>query len=267
MKQSPMLQHAIESFAHGLEHFLDGTERSRKFALLHIDQSVELFLKEKCIRLGKSIYKSDGTTLTVHETFRSLEKEIELPERPRLEELHDLRNTVQHKGLTPDAGTTDFYIHVGYDFAKRFLEKELSLPIADVLSRQHRALMEGPEPSQAAPEFERVLTTASTAATPAATITAAYTVLSRAAQLLGDPKAQRIRFRQTLRDAAVGRGVEKGEIDRALETILVLRGKALHEGYEPSKSEAAMYLRTVVAVLEMVGYPVSDSFAKEFRAG
>ena len=125
--------------------------------MLHVDQSVELFLKERCIQLGKSIYKSHGTTLIIHETFRSLEKEIEIPERPRLEELHDLRNTVQHKGLTPDASTTDFYIRVGYDFAKRFLETELSLPIADVLSRQHRALMEGPEPPQAAPEFERAL--------------------------------------------------------------------------------------------------------------
>lgn len=262
MKQSPMLQHAIESFAHGLEHFLDGTERSRKFALLHIDQSVELFLKEKCIQLGKSIYKSDGTTLTLHESFRSLGKEIELPERPRLEELHDLRNTVPHKGLTPDAGTTDFYIHVGYDFAKRFLEKELSLPIADVLSRQHRALMEGPEAPQAAPEFESALMAALAAPTPAATITAGYTVLSRAAQLLGDPKASRILFRQTLRGEAMSRGVEKGEIDRALETILVLRGQALHGGYEPSRSEALMYLRTVVVVLRMLGYAVSDSIAR-----
>ncbi len=69
MKQSPMLKHAIESFEHGLEHFLDGTEKSRKFALLHIDHAIELLLKEKCVQLGKSIYRGDGTTLTIHEAF------------------------------------------------------------------------------------------------------------------------------------------------------------------------------------------------------
>lgn len=53
-KLSPMFRHAIESFEHGLEHFLDGTDRSRKFALLHIDHAIELMLKEKCVQLGKS---------------------------------------------------------------------------------------------------------------------------------------------------------------------------------------------------------------------
>ena len=72
MKQSPMFLHAVESFEHGLQHHLDGTTKSRKFALLHIDQAIELFLKEKVVRLGKSIYKSDGTTLNLHEVFKSL---------------------------------------------------------------------------------------------------------------------------------------------------------------------------------------------------
>ena len=39
-----MFVHASESFEHGLEHYLDGAERSRKFAILHIDQAIELFL-------------------------------------------------------------------------------------------------------------------------------------------------------------------------------------------------------------------------------
>jgi hypothetical protein len=100
LKQSPIFKHAIESFEHGLEHYLDGTEKSRKFGLLHIDHAIELLLKERCVRLGKSIYKNDGTTLTIHETFRSLSNSnVSVPEQPRLEELHDLRNTIQHKGL------------------------------------------------------------------------------------------------------------------------------------------------------------------------
>ena len=78
MKQSPMFKHAIESFQHGLEHYLEGSERSRKFALLHIDQAVELMLKEKIVQLGKSIYKSNGSTLSMHEALKSL-KELKLP--------------------------------------------------------------------------------------------------------------------------------------------------------------------------------------------
>ena len=115
--RSPMLHHAFESFEHGLQHYIDGTEQSRKFALLHLDQAVELFLKEKIVRLGKSIYKTDGTTLTLHESFSSL-KTLNIPERPRLEEVHDLRNTVQHKGLTPDHSSTEFYVKIVYEFVK-----------------------------------------------------------------------------------------------------------------------------------------------------
>jgi hypothetical protein len=73
-----MFQHAVESFEHGLEHYLDGSQKGRKFALLHIDQAIELLLKEKVVQIGKSIYKSDGTTLSLHETFSSL-RDMKLP--------------------------------------------------------------------------------------------------------------------------------------------------------------------------------------------
>ena len=106
--RSPILLHAIESFEHGLEHYVEGSPKSRKFALLHMDHAVELFLKEKVARLGKELYKSDGQTLNFHEVLRSL-KDIEIPEKTRLQELHDTRNTIQHKGLTPDENTTNFY--------------------------------------------------------------------------------------------------------------------------------------------------------------
>lgn len=142
MNQSPMFKHAIESFEHGLEHYLDGSDKSRKFAFLHIDQAIELFLKEKVVQIGKSIYKSDGNTLGIHETFNSL-KALSIPEQPRLEELHDLRNTIQHKGLTPDVGSTHFYIEIAYNFVKRFLNSELGSVPEDILSKKHMAFMEG----------------------------------------------------------------------------------------------------------------------------
>ena len=46
--------------------------------MLHIDQAIELLLKEKVVQIGKSIYKSDGTTLSLHETFSSL-RDMKLP--------------------------------------------------------------------------------------------------------------------------------------------------------------------------------------------
>lgn len=70
--QSPMFTHAIESFEHALEHYVDGTTRGSKFAILHVDHAIEPCLKEKAVSLGKSIYKSDGQTLSMHEKFNSL---------------------------------------------------------------------------------------------------------------------------------------------------------------------------------------------------
>ena len=106
---SPMLKHAIESFEHGLQHFLEDTEISRKFALLHVDHAIELMIKEKIVQQGMSIYKGEGKTIGFFEALGKFD-ETRVPERPRIEELRDFRNTVQHKGLTPDYYTTEFYV-------------------------------------------------------------------------------------------------------------------------------------------------------------
>ncbi|MBV6505843.1 MAG: hypothetical protein ILNGONEN_01408 [Syntrophorhabdaceae bacterium] len=140
---SPILRHTIESFEHGIFHYLDNTDIGRKFSLLHIDHAIELIVKEKLLRLGKSIYKNDGKTLSIHEAFNSIEKEVSIPERPRLEDLHDLRNTVQHKGLAIDELTTEFYVTEGYNFIKRFLNDELGISVADLLPPTYIKAMEG----------------------------------------------------------------------------------------------------------------------------
>lgn len=139
---SPMLRHAFESFEHGLLHYLEGTELGRKFALLHIDHAIELILKEKVVRTGQSIYRKDGKTITVHEAYAALAN-IPIPEKPRLEDLHDFRNIVQHKGLTPDEHTTDFYVTEAYAFMKRFLADEFAIVIQDILPQAHLRAMEG----------------------------------------------------------------------------------------------------------------------------
>lgn len=270
MKHSPMFKHAIESFEHGLEHFLDGTERSRKFALLHIDHSIELMLKEKCVQLGKSIYKSDGNTLGIHEVFSSLGKsQISIPEQARLEELHDLRNTVQHKGLIPDALTAQFHVEIAYDFIKRFLETEMSTPLDEVLPKRYRILMEGlDEATIEVPEESPVqgstlpailanaLAEAWKAENPSSKIIAGYSVLQQtvrtlAASLTGDEK---VKFRNTIRNAAVSHGTPQKSVDDAFITIFVLRGQVLKGDYEATEEDALVYLKAVEAILKMVGF-------------
>ena len=253
MNQSPMFQHAVESFEHGLEHYLDGSAKSRKFALLHIDQAIELLLKEKVVQLGKTIYKSDGTTLNLYEAFRSL-KGLEIPERPRLEELHDLRNVIQHKGLTPDAGSTQFYVEVAYNFVKRFLGEELSTPIEQMLSREHRALLEGqPLLLENTDEVIAAFKEAQIAEAPAQRILTGYTALNRAVDILGDPTTGKVLFRRTLRDAAKSLGVSPAEVNPHLDTVMRLRNQVVHSAYEPIENDADDYMKAVKAILEMIG--------------
>lgn len=251
MKQSPILNHAIESFEHGLQHYLDGTPRSRKFALLHIDQAIELVLKERAVQLGKSIYKSDGTTLTIHETFSSL-KQLSIPERPRLEELHDLRNTVQHKGLTPDSDSTRFYVEVAYNFFKRFLDHELNTPLDQAIPTTYRALMEG-QPVIETSEVITILQSALRADSPAEKILTGFTALNRLVDLISDPAITKSSFRGTLRKAAEARGVGYKELKLYLADIMRLRNEIIHSDYEPTDEEAQMFFSALEGVFKSVG--------------
>ena len=289
MKLSPMLKHALESLEHGLEHYLDGTERSRKFALLHIDHAIELMVKEKCVMLGKSIFKGDGTSLSLHEAFHSIKKEgVAMPEQPRLEDLHDLRNTIQHKGLVPDVLTAQFHIETAYGFAKRFLGAELDVPLSDVLPARYRVLMEGAMSPTAAetaalPQVEGqsglnerlaelaiALRDAWLAANLTSQIIAAYSVLQQAVRILAGQESatEKIKFRQTLRDAAVRRGATPSRFDKKLQGVLITRGQATKPDNQLQDKHALGMLRAVEKILEMVGFDsVVDAAAQMRVAG
>ncbi len=61
MTISPLLESAIESLAHGIEHYFLKYGKSNKFPLLHIDQAVELLLKAKIQSTkGASVYSKKG---------------------------------------------------------------------------------------------------------------------------------------------------------------------------------------------------------------
>lgn len=251
---SPILRHAIESFEHGIFHYLDGTPVGRKFSLLHIDHSIELIVKEKLLRLRKSIYKSDGKTLSIHEAFNSVEKEVSLPEKPRLEDLHDLRNTVQHKGLALDESTTEFYITEGYNFIKRFLKDEFEINIADLLPTTYIKAMEGiaSMPSHLPEEIKSRLQEAeklySTAAYEMAVISAfvAYEVTLRS-------DASNENKNLNLNQPMEFTGTERSEtLNIDFRIVRELRNRAIHLGSPITKEQARKALDVLTEIISML---------------
>src|SRR5687768_15864136 len=109
---SPLLRSALEVLEHGLWHFFrSDTTLDMKFALMHVDQSVELFIKERIRKGGKSIHKQGNTkeTITIGAAYALLDElKVAIPEKPNLELLHEERNSIQHKYANPSAEDAAF---------------------------------------------------------------------------------------------------------------------------------------------------------------
>ena len=138
-KLSPLLRSAFEVLNHGLWHFFrSDTSTDMKFALLHVDQAVELILKE-CVRAaGKSIYKNPKETITIWGAYDILGTlSITIPEKPDLELLHEERNSIQHKYANPSAEDAAFHIDKAMKFIRRFLKKELKVEIKEYVSAEY----------------------------------------------------------------------------------------------------------------------------------
>lgn len=131
---SPLLRSGLEVLEHGLWHFFrSDTTADTKFALLHLDQAIELLLKEKVRTSGKSIYKNPKETITIHGAYEILAKElsIAIPEKADLELLHEERNSIQHKYASPSPEDAAFHVDKAMRFVKRFLKDELNVTIED----------------------------------------------------------------------------------------------------------------------------------------
>jgi hypothetical protein len=110
-----------------------------KFAILHVDQAVEMLLKER-VRVGhKSILKNPKETISIWDSYRILEEELNvtIPERPDLELLHEERNQIQHKYANPSAEDTAFHIEKAVLFIRRFLKEELGTDMDGFVSSEH----------------------------------------------------------------------------------------------------------------------------------
>jgi hypothetical protein len=128
---SPLLRSGLEVLEHGLWHFFrSDTSPDMKFALLHVDQAIELLLKEKVRASGRSIYKNPKETINIYAAYEILkELGVSIPERPDLELLHEERNNIQHKYASPLPEDAAFHIDKAIRFLKRFLLEELNVAI------------------------------------------------------------------------------------------------------------------------------------------
>jgi hypothetical protein len=137
---SPLLRSAFEVLEHGLWHFLrSSTTTDMKFALLHVDQAVELLLKERVRSGGKSVYKNPKETITIWQAYSILESELScvIPEKPDLELLHEERNNIQHKYSNPSAEDAAFHVEKAMLFISRFVKDELGLALEDYVPAEY----------------------------------------------------------------------------------------------------------------------------------
>lgn len=132
--QSPLFQSAIELFGHAIEHFNGGSQRDRKFVILHLANAVELIFKDKLLDLGESIYSNPKETISIHASLEKLAKSnAKVPNFSKIQLLIDERNTIQHRFGFPDELTTLFYINATYEFFDAFLQDNYSLSLNEVL--------------------------------------------------------------------------------------------------------------------------------------
>ena len=132
---SPLFQSSLELFGHAIEHFNWGTERDRKFVILHLANAVELIFKDLLLDLGESIYKNPKETISVTGSIKTLteEKGIQIPNLNKLELLIDERNSLQHRYGFPNELTAIFYMEAVYNFFNEFLKENYDLEIDKIL--------------------------------------------------------------------------------------------------------------------------------------
>jgi hypothetical protein len=133
--ESPIFQSSLELFGHAIEHFNWGTEKDRKFVILHLANAVELIFKDFLLDLGESIYKNPKETITISGSIKTIkdEKNIKIPFLNKLELLIDERNSLQHRYGFPNELTTIFYMEATYSFFQEFLKENYDLEIDKVM--------------------------------------------------------------------------------------------------------------------------------------
>jgi hypothetical protein len=148
-----------------------------------------------------------------------------------------------------------------YEFTKQFLVDELKVPIDQVLTVQHRSLMEGATIIKETPnEIIDSFLIAKKLDSPVNIILSAYTILERAMTILPQVLNSKGRpmLKATLRNAAIENGVSKEKIDRQFKYVMMMRGMILQNHHEPTQNDAEGYINSVGKILDAIGINKSD---------
>ncbi len=73
LQRSPMIRFALEVLQHAMESYCNDRPRTRKLAVLHLAQAVELTIKAALVEKNVSIYEKDNArTLNPHKALDAL---------------------------------------------------------------------------------------------------------------------------------------------------------------------------------------------------
>ncbi len=257
MTTSPLLRNAVESLEHGLDHYSRNTGLDRKFAILHIDQAIELILKEAVRSLGLSIYRKDRkTTIGLHEALDILQDNgVAVQERPDLELLHDERNSIQHTNSTPDEDTTVFYVETVLRFTSQFLPNQLGANLEDMMSQKDYEEIYGTfEDRDVESKMQSLLESS-----------AKNSILDTASSIVSASICLELLLRHRLPETienvdqmtieellglAGETGVLNGGSQAFARDLLAVRNRVMHEGYKPSTGNAVDFYHFVKRLVE-----------------
>jgi len=126
---------ALDLLVHELQHFINGDPLDHRLAILHLDQAVELSLKERVRAGGKQVMKPGGKeSISLLDAYKNLEElDVLIFERANLDLLHEQRNQIQHLFASPDGNTTRFHLDNTLFFMARFLSDEFALRLLDYI--------------------------------------------------------------------------------------------------------------------------------------
>lgn len=253
MALSPLLAFAMDSFEEAVKKYVEGTEKSNKFCVMHCDNAVELILKEKLRDMGVSIYEKNGRTVDFHDAMNTLENNrgVKIPERADLELIHDQRNIIQHKGATVSKNETDFYVKKTYDFIKRFLKDALNLQLKDILDARYLEIFEQKTKKVEIKDTIKFTDKAEGRVIPVAeflsTVLVEYRSLSMAIGELASKKSRGDKFPPTgMVDNMISEGTLPKDAKQYFTIVSSLRNEVAHTGKVITEDEMKHFMLAVM---------------------
>jgi ribosomal protein S27E len=140
-------ENAVDSLTHGIEHYLISDEqRDLKYAVLHIAQAVELFLKEKLVREHYLLVftkpenaNEDSKTVTFEESIKRL-KAANISFEPdavdAFNKLQQYRNQIQHFKVNLEREEVTCEIGRALKYLESFLNKELDISVENEIDNE-----------------------------------------------------------------------------------------------------------------------------------